>query len=160
METGLPPRFVEHAYTAMNRLGLAKRRRDGRSELGIMTRGVRMMTHRMSLRVLAFTVGAIMAASTGAGVGQIVADAATPNAVVIRDFSFTPAMITIAPGTEVTWTNQDNEPHRVVNAADPKLFQSAALDSNDKYSFKFDKQGTYRYFCSIHPRMNGTVVVK
>jgi plastocyanin len=160
METGLPSRFVEPANTAMNRIRFGKRRRDGRSEPGIIMRGVRMITHRVSLRVLAFTVGAIMAAGTGSGLGQIVAKAATPEAVVIRDFSFTPATITVAPGTEVTWTNQDNEPHRVVNAADPKLFQSAALDTNDKYSFKFDKQGTYRYFCSIHPRMTGTIVVK
>jgi plastocyanin len=114
----------------------------------------------MSLRVLAFIVGAIMAAGTGTEVGHLVANAATPYAVVIHDFSFAPPTLTVAPGTEVTWTNQDNEPHRVVNAADPKLFQSAALDTNDKYSFKFDKEGTYRYFCSIHPRMNGTVVVK
>ena len=160
METGLPSRFVEHANSAMSRLRFAKRRRDGRSEPGIMTRGVRMITHRMSLRVLAFIVGAIMAAGTGTEVGHLVANAATPYAVVIHDFSFAPPTLTVAPGTEVTWTNQDNEPHRVVNAADPKLFQSAALDTNDKYSFKFDKEGTYRYFCSIHPRMNGTVVVK
>lgn len=153
-------RHVEPANPATNRLRFLKLRRDGRSEPGIMTQGIKMITHRTSLRVLAFAVGAIIAAGTGTGVGQIIAKAATPDAVVIHNFSFTPATITVVPGTEVTWTNQDNEPHRVVNAADPKLFQSAALDTNDKYSFKFDKEGTYRYFCSIHPRMMGTVVVK
>ena len=39
-------------------------------------------------------------------------------------------------------------------------FKSAALDTNDKFSFTFDKPGTYKYFCSIHPHMVGTIVVK
>ena len=86
--------------------------------------------------------------------------AATPDAVTIDNFAFAPAAITVAPGTKVTWTNRDGEPHTIVSADDPKLFKSAPLDTNDSYSFTFDKPGTYRYFCSIHPQMTGTIVVK
>jgi plastocyanin len=86
--------------------------------------------------------------------------ATEPNAVTIDNFAFGPAAITVAAGTKVTWTNRDDEPHTVVSADDPKLFKSGALDTDDNFSFTFDKPGTYRYFCSIHPHMTGTVVVK
>jgi plastocyanin len=149
MHTDLPEQSAESSNSAA-----------GQGEPDLVTRGVAAVRHRMSLRVLAFTLGAIAAAGTGIGLGQLAAVAAAPSAVVIRDFSFGPATLTVARGTTVTWTNRDGEPHRVVNAAEPKAFQSPALDTNDTFSFQFDKAGTYRYFCSIHPRMTGTVVVK
>jgi plastocyanin len=83
-----------------------------------------------------------------------------PNAVNINNFSFAPKQLTIAVGTRVTWTNHDDEPHTVVNAGSPPAFKSAALDGGDSFTFTFTKPGTYRYFCSIHPFMTGTVVVK
>ncbi len=89
-----------------------------------------------------------------------IAAAVAPNTVTIDNFAFGPATITVAPGTKVTWTNRDDEPHTVVSADDPKLFKSGALDTDDNFSFTFDKSGTYRYFCSIHPHMTGTIVVK
>jgi plastocyanin len=82
------------------------------------------------------------------------------NAININNFSFTPKELTIAVGTKVTWTNKDDEPHTVVNAGSPPAFKSTALDSGDSFSFTFDKPGTYKYFCSIHPFMTATVVVK
>jgi plastocyanin len=85
---------------------------------------------------------------------------AAPNAVTIDNFAFAPATITVPAGTTVTWTNQDDEPHTVVSASDSKLFKSAALDTDDHFSFTFAQPGTYSYFCSIHPHMVGTVVVK
>jgi plastocyanin len=86
--------------------------------------------------------------------------AAETNAVTIDDFAFSPQTITVPAGTTVTWTNKDDEPHTVTSAADPKLFKSAALDTDDKFSFTFTKPGTYQYFCAIHPHMTGIVVVK
>jgi plastocyanin len=83
-----------------------------------------------------------------------------PNAVNINNFAFSPKELTVAAGTTVTWTNKDEEPHTVVNAASPPAFKSAALDGGDKFSFTFTKPGTYRYFCSVHPFMVATVVVK
>ena len=94
-----------------------------------------------------------------AGQPQQVA-AVQPGAVTISDFAFAPALVTVAPGTKVTWVNNDEEPHTVTSADGGKTFKSEALDTDDKFSFTFDKPGTYKYFCSIHPHMIGTIVVK
>lgn len=86
--------------------------------------------------------------------------AAEPDAVMIGNFAFGPQSVTVAVGTTVTWTNRDDELHTVVSADDPKLFKSGPLDTGDHFAFTFAKPGTYRYYCSIHPHMVGTVVVK
>jgi plastocyanin len=78
--------------------------------------------------------------------------------VKIDNFSFGPAMITVAAGTTVTWTNRDDIPHTVVS--DDKRFKSKVLDTDEKFSYTFDKPGTYPYFCSVHPKMTGKVVVQ
>jgi plastocyanin len=78
--------------------------------------------------------------------------------VVMKNFDFSPMAITVAAGTTVTWKNLDGEPHTVVSA--DGLFRSSALDENDSYSYRFDKPGTYKYVCSIHPKMMATVTVK
>ena len=85
------------------------------------------------------------------------ASAGTAN-IVMKNFDFSPMGVTIAAGTTVTWKNLDGEPHTVVSA--DGLFRSGALDENDTYSYRFDKPGTYRYVCSIHPKMMATVTVK
>ena len=84
------------------------------------------------------------------------ASAGTAN-VVMKNFDFSPMAITVAAGTTVTWKNLDGEPHTVVSA--DGLFRSSALDENDSYSYRFDKPGTYKYVCSIHPKMMATVTV-
>lgn len=80
--------------------------------------------------------------------------------VAIDNFSFTPATITVSPGTTVTWTNRDDIPHTVVSSDDPKAFKSKVLDTGDTFSYTFTKPGTFAYFCSVHPKMTGTVIVK
>jgi plastocyanin len=85
--------------------------------------------------------------------------AQTQNAdVKIDNFSFTPASITVAAGTTVTWTNRDDIPHTVVS--DDKVFKSKVLDTDEKFAFSFSKPGTYPYFCSVHPKMTGKVIVQ
>jgi len=86
--------------------------------------------------------------------------AAAPDATIVlaRDFMFAPTALTVTAGSTVTWTNKDDEPHTVVS--DSGLFRSSAMDTNESFSFKFDKPGTYHYACSIHPRMVGTIVVQ
>ena len=81
-------------------------------------------------------------------------------AVSIDNFSFTPATITVPAGTHVTWTNNDDIPHTVTDAAIPHAFKSAPLDTGETANFTFTKPGTYAYFCSLHPHMQGTVVVQ
>lgn len=78
--------------------------------------------------------------------------------VKIDNFSFSPATITIPAGTTVKWTNRDDIPHTVVN--DDQKFESKALDTDESYSYTFTKPGTYPYFCSIHPKMIGKVIVQ
>jgi plastocyanin len=78
--------------------------------------------------------------------------------VVAKAFMFSPVTLTVSAGSTVTWTNHGEEPHTV--ASDSGLFRSGALDSNESFSYRFDKPGIYRYVCSIHPQMTGTVIVK
>ncbi len=85
------------------------------------------------------------------------APAASPE-VKIDNFSFGPAAITVAAGTTVTWTNRDDIPHTVVS--DDKIFKSKVLDTDEKFSYTFSKPGTYPYFCSVHPKMTGKVIVQ
>jgi plastocyanin len=86
------------------------------------------------------------------------ASASTDNQIVVKDFMFSPMTLTVAHGTTVTWKNADGEPHLVVSM--DGVFRSQALDQNDSFSYKFDKPGTYKYICSIHPQMKGTITVE
>ena len=101
-----------------------------------------------------------MAGMAGMAPPPVQVAAVEPNTITIDNFTFGPQTLTIAPGTTVTWINHDEEPHTVVNSGSPRQFKSSALDTDDKFTFTFDKPGTYTYFCSIHPHMTGTVVVK
>jgi plastocyanin len=85
--------------------------------------------------------------------------ASGPSAEVkIDNFSFGPQTLTVAVGTTVTWTNRDDIPHTVVSS--DGVFKSKVRDTDEKFTYKFDKAGSYPYFCSVHPKMVGTVVVK
>ncbi len=84
---------------------------------------------------------------------------ASPNAEVkIDNFSFTPATLTVTVGTTVTWTNRDDIPHTVVST--DGVFQSKVRDTDEKFSYTFTRPGTYPYYCSVHPKMTGKIVVQ
>jgi plastocyanin len=107
-----------------------------------------------SRRILAACAGAALVLAAGAiAHGQ----AAGPT-VKISNFTFAPQTLTVAPGTTVTWVNDDDVPH-TVTAVD-RSFKSKPLDTGDKFAFTFAKAGEYAYFCSIHPMMTGKVIVK
>jgi plastocyanin len=78
--------------------------------------------------------------------------------VKIDNFSFGPQTITVPVGTTVTWTNADDIPHTSVSTEG--VFKSKVLDTDEKFSYTFTKAGTYPYYCTIHPKMTGTVVVQ
>jgi len=99
----------------------------------------------------------LVGASPEAGLA-VEAPAAAPGIVIARNFMFAPASITVKAGTTVTWTNRDQEPHTIVSVTG--LFRSAALDTNESFSYKFDRPGTYPYLCTIHAGMVGTIVVQ
>ncbi len=87
------------------------------------------------------------------------ASAAEPgSSITMKNFMFSPVPLTVSAGSTVTWTNLDDEPHTAVS--DTGLFRSGAMDTNESFSFKFDKPGTYHFTCSIHPRMVGTIIVQ
>ena len=77
--------------------------------------------------------------------------------VKIDNFTFGPQKLKVKVGDTVTWINQDDIPHTVVSIGH---FRSKALDSEDKYSFTFTAPGTFEYFCSLHPHMQGSIVVE
>ena len=78
--------------------------------------------------------------------------------VTIDNFSFSPATVTVPAGTTIRWTNRDDIPHTVVS--NDKVFKSKVLDTDEAFAYTFSKPGTYSYFCSIHPKMVGKVVVQ
>lgn len=84
--------------------------------------------------------------------------AAAQTMVSIDNFTFGPAEITVAPGTTVTWVNNDDIPHTVV--ATDKSFKSKVLDTEGAFSYTFTSVGEFQYFCSLHPHMTGMVRVK
>jgi plastocyanin len=120
-----------------------------------------MMRRRVWILVLAAPVLAAVAllVSGSGGFTAKAGQAQTSSAEVkIDNFSFGPAALTVAAGTTVTWTNRDDIPHTVVS--DDKVFKSKVLDTDEKFSYTFTKPGAYSYFCSIHPKMTGKVVVQ
>jgi amicyanin len=102
----------------------------------------------------------IMSVIIGIAAGFLLA--ATPAsaedvAVKIGNFTFGPQEVKVKAGTTVTWTNEDDIPHTVVS---PNAFRSKVMDTDGTYSFTFTTPGTYKYFCSLHPHMTGTIVVE
>ena len=84
--------------------------------------------------------------------------AAAEARVLIDNFTFDPPTVTVAAGAAVVWTNRDDVPHTVTSTT--RAFASPALDTDGTFSIRFDRPGTYPYFCAVHPHMTGQVIVK
>lgn len=109
-------------------------------------------------------LGCALAIAAGVSSGSPAKQAAgkagnAPVQVKIDNFTFAPTPLTVAAGTTVQWVNRDDIPHTVVSD-DKTTFKSKAMDTDESYSYTFSKPGTYTYFCSIHPKMTGKVVVQ
>lgn len=104
------------------------------------------------------SVPILSAMSLCAPLWALAAAPAADATISIHEFMFAPTSLTVKAGTTVRWKNLDGAPH-TVRSVDTR-FSSNALDQNDSFAFKFDQPGTYRYVCSIHPQMVGTIVVK
>lgn len=78
--------------------------------------------------------------------------------VIIEDFTFKPADITIAVGSTVTWLNEDSVGHTAT--ARNKSFASGLLSQDDTYSYTFTERGTFEYYCIPHPYMMGQITVE
>ena len=81
------------------------------------------------------------------------------NKIEIKDFAFDPQTITVKSGEKITWVNKDGEPHTVVSV-EKQFKKSPALDTDESYTVTAGAPGTYTYFCSVHPKMTGTIVVE
>ena len=110
----------------------------------------------MKLRIISLLAAALVAALPLAAPADTPAPAAA--LVHIKNFMFVPATLTVAPGTVVTFVNDDQEPHTVT--ANDKSFDSEGLDTNQKFTHTFAKAGKFMFFCEVHPYMHGTVIVK
>jgi plastocyanin len=121
--------------------------------VSLRTRSLRTLSFRaLSFRTLLPLIGLWCVAAA------IVAAGAEVTEVKIDNFSFGPQTITVPAGTQVRWTNHDDIPHNAVS--EDKLFKSTTLDTDQQFTYTFDKPGTYKYYCTIHPRMTGTIVVQ
>ncbi len=81
------------------------------------------------------------------------------NQVIIDNFSFTPQVLTVSPGTKVTWTNRDEVPH-TVTSTDKRFTSSKVLDTDGAFSNAFNEKGIFDYYCTVHPHMTGKIIVK
>lgn len=106
----------------------------------------------------ALVVLAALFAGAGWALGRGAAASPAVTTVTIRTFAFQPQTITVPPGSEVVWINEDDTPHTVTSA--DRALNSSGLDQGDRFSATFDKPGSYPYFCSLHPQMRGVVVVR
>jgi plastocyanin len=98
-----------------------------------------------------FTLG--QAEKEGAG------DGTKKNQIVIKDFHFTPQTLTVKSGEKIIWINRDEEPHLVVSV-EKQFKKSPPLDTDQEFTITASAPGTYTYFCSIHPKMTGTILVE
>ena len=117
---------------------------------------------RNSVWVASFTASVVIAIVLLVAGSPSVTASDQPSAataeVKIDNFVFGPQTITVPVGSTVTWTNKDDIPHTTVST--DGVFKSKVMDTDEKFSFKFTKAGTYSYFCSVHPKMTGKVVVQ
>ncbi|MGH9775038.1 MAG: cupredoxin domain-containing protein [Candidatus Acidiferrales bacterium] len=97
---------------------------------------------------------------TGAGLAKpaTATDDTKTFTVNIKDFTFDPETLTVPAGAKVTWVNKDEEPHKV--AGNNEEFVSQALDTDEQFTFEFKTPGTYEYYCTLHPKMIGKIIVR
>jgi plastocyanin len=95
----------------------------------------------------------------GGEMKEVGGGATRQNKIEIKDFHFDPETLTVKPGEKITWINRDEEPHLVVSV-EKQFTKSPPLDTNQEFTITAGAPGTYTYFCSVHPKMTGTIVVE
>jgi plastocyanin len=107
-----------------------------------------------SLTVLNLALGAI----AGETKAPEAATGGSPNRIEIKDFHFKPQTLTLKSGEKITWVNRDEEPHTVVSV-EKQFKKSTALHTDQEFTVTAGAPGIYTYFCSVHPKMTGTIIV-
>ncbi|MGK3207181.1 cupredoxin domain-containing protein [Amycolatopsis sp. MEPSY49] len=85
--------------------------------------------------------------------------AAATQVVMMQDYAYSPAALTVRVGDTVTWMQHDEAPHDVVTTSAPVAFRSPRLSAGQTWSYTFRQPGTYSYYCSVHPDMRASVTV-
>lgn len=114
---------------------------------------------RLARRAAVPVLGTVLMLGAMMGSKGLAAPAARSQ-VTIHGYAFAPATLTVRRGTTVVWLNGDDDAHTVTSSTGPERFQSPGLGTGEKFAFTFKKAGTYRYFCSVHPFMHGTIIVR
>lgn len=83
----------------------------------------------------------------------------TALTVQVDDMKFSPADAHVKVGDTVTWKFSDDVPHNVQGIGDKAMGINSAITEKGEYSYTFTVAGTYRYMCSLHPQMRGTITV-
>jgi len=119
----------------------------------MLTRSIR----RAGLGAASMLAGLALALTTSVWAGAQPAPAPGPR-IEIRGHKYNPVTVTVPAGTTITWVNHDDEVHTVVSTT--RAFASPAVETDETYSYTFRKPGAYTYFCTLHPLMTATVIVK
>lgn len=115
--------------------------------------------------VLILATGAVLVTAVGGqdAAAKPAAAATDVDHLQITDFKFAPEAISVAVGTTITWTNDDNAPHTATSGASPTpdgLFDTGIVTKGHSKAVKLSKRGTFEYYCALHPFMHGTVTVR
>ncbi|HEX5404180.1 MAG TPA: cupredoxin domain-containing protein [Pseudonocardiaceae bacterium] len=119
------------------------------------------MRRAVALLLALFTIGLVVAGcgSSGGGSSSTNATLVAPDTLTISNFAFSPSTLTVTPGAKVTVKNTDSAAHTVT--ASDKSFDTGDIDTNATTTFTAPtKPGTYKYICTIHQFMQGTLTVK
>ena len=132
-----------------------------------MSHVLRMSTHFLALLLFSAVLAGCGGQSSGpndpadtpVSTTQAADNQAATVQIRIDNFTFEPRTLTVAVGTKVTWVNRDDVPHTATSTAKPKRFDSGTLDTDGTFSHRFSAPGTYDYFCVVHPKMTGQIIV-
>ena len=121
---------------------------------------IKSIVRNASVRTL-LAIGSLFLSSftLGQTEREMSAGSSRNNQIEIKDFHFTPEVITVKSGDKITWINHDEEPHTVVSV-EKQFKKSPALDTEQEFTVTAGAPGKYTYFCSVHPKMTGTIVVE
>jgi plastocyanin len=117
----------------------------------------------MNTIISKITIAALLSGSSLFALTGEMKDASSSGAgqskIEIKDFAFNPQTITVKSGEKITWINRDEEPHTVVSV-EKQFKKSSALDTDQEFTITAGAPGTYTYYCSVHPKMTGTIIVE
>ena len=116
------------------------------------------LTHKFRIAALICGITSVALSAFADDAGAKTSAGGKQNKIEIKDFMFNPQKITVKSGEKITWVNKDEEPHTVVSVG-KKFPKSSGLDTDQEYSITVGAPGTYEYFCSVHPKMTGTIIV-